>query len=251
MPNVVVFDCESDGTPTKIGPRGEQDFRFVQCTCACAMVLNTDRICLPEAGGGIVRAAQRITCWRDVIAHKGADPFAELFKAFDDAELIVGFNTFEFDFPLLYKYYGTNNHARYVQHRLKCLDIFSRIRAATSRWPKLDALLQENDLKPKSGTGADAIKLWNEQRRSELEAYCQVDVQRTIELAMLPRMRMGGAWIPGHVYGVGPAVQAAFVAKAMASTSATQLHDGSNSAAAVSPDSPEGVDWCLVFGDEQ
>jgi len=221
MPSVVVFDCESDGRPNPVGTRGEQDFRLVQCTCACAMVLSTDRLCLPEASGALLIDAEHLTCWRDRIAHKGANPFAKLFGAFDRAEVIVGFNALEFDFPLLYKYYGANDHERYVRHRLKCLDIFSRIRAATGRWPSLGGLLSANGLASKTGDGAEAIRLWNEQRRDDLEAYCVADVRLTAELALLPRMRMGDVWIPGHVYGVGPAVQASFVAKAMEATAST------------------------------
>ena len=37
---VVIFDCESDGRPRQSfdNTRSESEFRFVQCTCACALV---------------------------------------------------------------------------------------------------------------------------------------------------------------------------------------------------------------------
>jgi len=200
MPTVVVFDCESDSKPTRSGPRGELEFRQVQCTVACALVLDTSTLSIDQA--------REITCWRDVAPTKGANPFKELLDAFDSADVIVGYNSLDFDMPLLWKHYGTKAARRYLEHRIKSIDIFSRIRAVTSQWPKLDDLLAANKLGSKSGNGAHAITLWEEQRRDELQQYCMMDVRKTAELALLPRMRMGDAWVPNHVYGPGPAIQA-------------------------------------------
>ena len=52
------------------------------------------------------------------------------------------------------------------------------------------------------------MKLWNENRRTELGAYCMDDVRLTAKLALLPRMRMADLWIPQQVYGIGPALAA-------------------------------------------
>ena len=82
MSTVVVFDCESDGKPTRVGQRGEQDFRHVQCTVACAVVLQTNKIAVPEAMDAAIASSRRITCWRDVVPTKGASPFKELLEAF-------------------------------------------------------------------------------------------------------------------------------------------------------------------------
>lgn len=207
MPTVVVFDCESDSRPSCTGFRGEQDFAFVQCTCACALIL--------DAVAFDLEAAKELTCWRDVAPHKGANPFKALLEAFDDADIIVGYNQLEFDMPLLRKHYGTAGQARYAEHRFKCVDIFSRVRAATNQWPKLQDLLLANDLGGKCGSGAGAIKLWEKGLRTELEAYCKMDVRRTAQLALLPRMRFGDMWIPSHVYGIVPAVQATMTGKSL------------------------------------
>jgi hypothetical protein len=216
MPTVVVFDCESDGRPTRVGQRGEQDFRYVQCTVACAIVLDTKHIMMPECATIALSEAREITCWRDVAPTKGASPFKELLDAFDDADIIVGYNSLDFDLPLLYKHYGSKGSRRYLEHRLKSLDIFSRVRAATNQWPKLDELLVANQLGCKSGDGAKAITLWEAGERKELQSYCMTDVKRTAALGLLPKLRMGGLWIPGHVYGIGPSVHAIRVADAAA-----------------------------------
>ena len=208
MPTVVVFDCESDSKPTRVGQRGEHDFRHVQCTVACALVLDASRIVVPSAGKAILESAAPIVCWRDVCPTKGACPFKALFDAFDAADVIVGYNCMDFDFPLLYKYYGSKGARRYLEHRIKTLDVFTRVRAATNTWPKLDDLLRANKLGSKSGNGAQAITLWEQNKRAELESYCMDDVRLTAQLALLPRLRVGVATLPSHVYGIGPAVYA-------------------------------------------
>jgi len=151
------------------------------------------------------------------VSRKGATPFYDLFAAFDEADLIVGYNQLDFDFPLLRKYYGKQGHDRYTSHRIKCLDIFQRVRGVLGIWPKLEHLLQVNGLPGKSGSGANAVTLWNEGKRKELKEYCAIDVLRTIQLALLPHMNAGPVGsrmiIPGFVYGVVPALSSVVAAK--------------------------------------
>lgn len=199
---VVIFDCESDGKPrhTYAETRTESDFKYVQCTCACALIVPVAQ--LPSLEGAV-----RLTCWRDDEGH-GANPFEPLLAAFDVALVIVGYNQLEFDFPLLWKHYGRLQNRRYVQHRVKCLDIFSRLRDVSGHWPRLDDLLIANELPTKCGDGREAIRLWKDGKRSELEAYCQADVQRTTELALLSQMAFGKTVMPEHVYGLLPMLRA-------------------------------------------
>lgn len=210
MPTCVIFDTESDGLPSR-GARGALDFTHVQCTIACALVLDL------KPGARAVtqvdlRKAQRITCWRDVVPERGTNPFKELFDAFDKASLIVGYNSLDFDMPLLRKHYGRSRSQSYLQHRLKSHDIFSRVRAVTGQWPKLDALLEASGLETKSSDGAEAIKMWEEGRRDELKEYCETDVLRTLQLALLPELKMPtyDLALPSHLFGILPAWQAVF-----------------------------------------
>ena len=210
MPTCVVFDCESDGLPPR-GARGALDFTHVQCTVACAMVIE-----LAHNAHGVtqkdLQKARRITCWRDVVPEKGANPFRELFDAFDEASLIVGFNSLDFDMPLLCKHYRKAQRRNYINHRLKSHDIFSRIRSVTGCWPSMNALLEKAGLEAKSSDGAEAIKMWEEGRRTELEEYCMTDVLRTVQLALVPELNMPAyeAPVPSHIYGLLPAWKAMF-----------------------------------------
>jgi hypothetical protein len=205
---VVIFDCESDGRPNGAcgNTRSEQDFKFVQCTCACALVV-------PVAQLPSLDNATAITCWRDGNCEAGYSPFEPLLEAFDAASVIVGYNAFEFDFPLLHKHYTKKRNRRYLEHRIKCLDVFSRLRAVSNHWPRLDDLLIANELAPKSGNGCQAIRLWQADKREELEAYCMADVRRTAELSMLKQMTYGMTIMPEHVYGLMPALTAVLLAQ--------------------------------------
>jgi hypothetical protein len=206
---VVIFDCESDGRPrSSFGDtRALQDFQFVQCTCACALIVPATQ--LPSLAG-----ATKLTCWRDVAASPGANPFEPLFEAFDAATVIVGYNALDFDFPLLHKHYARKHGAqRYLEHRVKCLDLFSRLRAVSNEWPKLDNLLMANGLPVKIGDGKQAIRMWQRNEREELEAYCEVDVLRTAELSLRRQLVFGKATMPEHVYGLMPMLTAVLLAE--------------------------------------
>ena len=242
MPTIVVFDCESDSKPVRTDDRGGPDFQFVQCTVVCAIELDTKHVMTADSAELALSYAKEITCWRDVVPAKGCSPFKELFDAFDNAELIVGYNSLDFDMPLLWKHYGSKGARRYMEHRLKSLDIFSRIRTVTNVWPKLEKVLASNHLGSKSGDGAKAIKLWEENKRSELREYCMQDVRLTAHLALLPRLRLGGSWIPSHVYGAGPALQAI-----RASYAATSCNSSATHTPASSPTQEATGDEVFVF----
>lgn len=197
MAKVVVFDCESDGRP--YDANGWMDFTTVQCTVVCAL----EWVC-----GTPLDTATSIVCWRDVAPSRGVSPFSLLFDAFDRADLIVGYNCLDFDFPLLYKYYGRRSLQRYQAHRLKTLDVFSRIRAVTGSWPKLDYLLKSNGLESKTSSGAEAVNMWESGEREKLQSYCEADVLLTAKLATLPSISMHGMQIPQFVYGIEPAIAA-------------------------------------------
>ena len=253
MPTVVVFDCESDGKPTRTGSQGVPDFDLVQCTVACALVIDAGPCAMPQASEELLRTARTITCWRDVVPRKGASPFHDLFAAFDAADLIVGYNQLDFDLPLLRKYYGRAwGQNKYASHRIKCLDIFQRVRGVLGYWPKLEQLLQANGLPGKSGSGAEAIRLWQDGRRKELEEYCAIDVMRTAQLAFLPSMRTGGGpgtvHIPGHVYGVAPALSSVLVAKTQVETAALIAAKSDVDSAPSSPLRAEEVVDAMVVG---
>ena len=210
MPTIVVFDCESDGLPFRRGK--DSCFDRCQCTCACAIIVPLEASSPSSSSSApqpilrpCFRKAEKRTYWRDELDGFQA-PFEGLFQAFDDAMLIVGYNSLGFDLPLLRKHYTDTK--RYFAHRCKSLDVFTRVRDVLEYWPKLDHLLKENNLGLKTGTGAEAVKMWEDGRRKELAAYCMVDVRKTAELASLSHLIVNGKSIPNYVFGIEPTISA-------------------------------------------
>lgn len=214
--SVVIFDCESDGVPANQESKGPHAFQNVHCTCACALVVHVQPGTSFEDA---VPSAQELVQWCD---DENTTPlFERLFQAFDEASVIVGYNVLDFDFPLLFKHYqGKQGRRRYMEHRCKTHDPFSRIRAATGVWATLQSLLDSNDIASKSATGADAVRWWKCGDRSSIESYCLDDVRRTVDvlskrpLLLLPpgvnsRTSPNAILVPHHVYGIAPALSSA------------------------------------------
>jgi hypothetical protein len=205
---VLIFDLEADSSSRS------DDFRWTQITVACALVLDAnscmaDRI--REHDGTqtyeAVENARYYRWWRDVSVD-GKDPFHELLTLMDEATLIVAYNGLEYDFPLLKRHYA-HNQARYLSHRIKTLDPFANIKALTQRWPKLDNLLIANSLPAKIANGLQAIKMWDDQRRDELEEYCKADVVLLAKLVLHDKITAPGIGrLPNSVFGVASALAA-------------------------------------------
>lgn len=216
MGTVVVFDLESDCTfDTCVGSCRQDKFQHMQITVACAMVLDSSLCTMPGTRGVAFSTAKACHWWRDV-AERGKDPFEELLLLFDDTDVIVGYNCLDFDFPLLRKHYGKGSgaHARYIGHRLKTIDPFSRIRATLGTWPKLDDLLKANGLEPKTGDGKGAIRLWEQGFREELLAYCASDVVALTKMTLLASLEVPGYGRVGNgTFGIASALAAARIAR--------------------------------------
>ena len=188
---------------------------FVEQQSSCVASAHTRRV-LSSASGRPQRKtdplaeAHETTCWRDVVPDSSSGPFEEILHLFDKVDLIVGYNALDFDFPLLRKYYNRNGgHTRYIAHRAKCHDIFTRVREVTGRWLKLDFLLLNNGIAGKSGTGKSAVDMFYNGQREELAEYCMTDVRRTAELALLPSLYWGQASpLPAPVFAVSAALAA-------------------------------------------
>jgi hypothetical protein len=205
---VVVFDAETDsGFDNLRGfTHAEKIGRIIQPTVVCATTVPSALVLNGASAEGVLEHATHHVYWRDV-AEDGKTPFDELFELFDRADVIVGYNSLNFDFPLLRRFYRAAGECsaeeRYLRHRYKSLDVFARVRDGTGAYYKLDALLKLNGLAPKTADGAQAVVLWSEGRREELRDYCAADVVCTLRLSMLDFMSVGyGVRVPGHVFNL-------------------------------------------------
>lgn len=203
---VLFFDLETDQAFDRCpGATRQQQANYMQVTVLCALECDPKLCVNPEDANRAVERGTKTHFWRDVVEPGKKHPFEPLFERMDASSVIVAYNGLGFDYLVLRKHYGhgIEAHRRYLRHRAKTLDPFSRIREATDVWPKLDTLLRENGLETKTANGLEAIKMFEEGRREELLAYCVQDVAAMARLCLLGELKFPGlGTIPNALFGV-------------------------------------------------
>lgn len=142
------------------------------------------------------------------------EELGEMFKLFERADRIVGFNTISFDMPALSPYYLGN------LLQLPNLDLLVEVENSIGYRVSLDAIAKETLGEQKIAHGLDAIRYYHEGDWVSLEKYCLQDVEVTrklYEYALAHKqLRFKNKWnnlikVPIEivpVLGSGPKVQA-------------------------------------------
>ena len=99
--------------------------------------------------------------------------FPRLWKVFEKADAIVGYNSDHFDIPILNKYYPGD------LTRIKSIDLLKEIHGVLGRRVRLDAVADGTLGMKKSGNGLDAIRWWREGKIDLIREYCLKDVEIT------------------------------------------------------------------------
>lgn len=105
--------------------------------------------------------------------------FPEMFKLFEKADRIIGFNSIGFDVPALSPYLPAHFS------KLKHFDILDLIRKQNGKRVSLDAIAKETLGTTKNDSGENAIKYWNARDRqslAKLKKYCEMDVAITRDI---------------------------------------------------------------------
>lgn len=92
------------------------------------------------------------------------------------ANLLVGFNNDHFDTPILNKYY------QFDLFSIASFDILREFRANTGKRLGLDAIASMTLGSSKSGTGSNAMTLYQDGKLEELAQYCLNDVKLTKDI---------------------------------------------------------------------
>ncbi len=100
----------------------------------------------------------------------------EMFKLFENASIIIGFNLDSFDMPVVSPYYPGDIT------QFKTFDILTDVKNILGRRVRLDDLVQATLGEGKSGHGLQAIQYYKEGKMDELKKYCLDDVRLTKEL---------------------------------------------------------------------
>src|SRR3989344_1157210 len=101
----------------------------------------------------------------------------ELEKIMAAADLIIGFNTKHFDYPVLQPYFKNM-----VLADLPSLDLMERIEAVLGFRVSLDSLAKNTLGEQKSSHGLEALKWFREGKIEEVKKYCLQDVKLTRDL---------------------------------------------------------------------
>ena len=229
MPIVIVWDCETDTQLPRESPH-ERDLAISrsEVTVLCCLVFDSEDAMKPGNFEFARQAASKYTFWRDNARH-GQAPFEPVLSLFDQAEAIVAYNGFGFDLRVLSKYYGNTKDSKHrrTRHRLKMLDPMVCVAQALDiRFPSLDALLHSNGLGGKTSNGLEAIRMWQEERRDELEEYCWSDVEGLAKLVFLQRLHVPGCGsLPNRVHGIASFLQVQRILAPMATEGDWMLVD--------------------------
>ncbi len=105
--------------------------------------------------------------------------FNEMFKIFEKADRIIGFNSLGFDVPALSPYLPAH------WSKLKHFDILDVIKKIEGKRVSLDSLAKATLGTKKNDSGENAIKYWNagdKESLAKLQKYCEMDVEITTKI---------------------------------------------------------------------
>lgn len=105
--------------------------------------------------------------------------FDQMFKLFERADRIIGFNSFGFDIPALSPYLPP------YWPKLKHFDILDQIKKVEGKRMSLDSLAKATLNVQKNDHGTNAIKYWNAgdpESLAKLKKYCEMDVELTTKI---------------------------------------------------------------------
>ncbi len=106
--------------------------------------------------------------------------FENMWSWFEEADRIIGYNSFGFDNPAMNGVYTRGDFAK-----LKHFDILEEIRKVFGHRVKLDSVAKETIGAGKIAGGLDAVKWWNmgdPASLANLKKYCEMDVEVTTKV---------------------------------------------------------------------
>lgn len=105
--------------------------------------------------------------------------FPEMFKLFEKADRIIGFNSIGFDVPALSPYLPPH------WPKLRHFDILDKIKKAEGKRMSLNSIAKATLGSTKNDVGENAIKYWNAgdpESLAKLKKYCEMDVAITRDI---------------------------------------------------------------------
>jgi len=104
------------------------------------------------------------------------EEFPEMWKIFESADILVGYNSDHFDIPILNKYYTGD------LTKIKSVDLLKEVRAVLGRRLKLQSIAEATLGRGKSADGLIAMDWWAKGMKEEVKKYCIEDVRVTNDI---------------------------------------------------------------------
>ncbi len=95
---------------------------------------------------------------------------------FENADIIIGYNSEHFDIPILNKYYAGD------LTKIKSVDLLKEIKNVLGRRLKLDNVAEATLGAGKTGHGLEAVEWWKQGLKQKVLDYCLSDVEITKNL---------------------------------------------------------------------
>ncbi|MCB9805946.1 ribonuclease H-like domain-containing protein [Candidatus Nomurabacteria bacterium] len=109
----------------------------------------------------------------DLYSHFFQEDLNKLWPIIEKADMLIGYNSNNFDIPLLNKYYAGD-----LKH-IKSLDLLEEIRKSLGRRIKLDDIAKGTLGEQKSADGLQALVWWKNGEKQKVVDYCIQDVKVT------------------------------------------------------------------------
>lgn len=106
--------------------------------------------------------------------------FEQMWRSFEEADRIIGYNSFGFDNPAMNRIYTQGDFTK-----LRHFDVLEEIRKVLGFRVKLDSIAKETIGAGKSADGLDAVKWWKKrdmESLNNLKKYCEMDVEVTTKV---------------------------------------------------------------------
>lgn len=104
------------------------------------------------------------------------EEFPQLWPIIERADMLIGFNSDQFDIPILNKYYPGD------LTKIKSLDLLVEVQKALGRRIRLQSLAEATLGRGKGGDGLKAVEWWAKGEVDKIRKYCIEDVRITREI---------------------------------------------------------------------
>ncbi len=104
------------------------------------------------------------------------EDFPAMWKLFESADILVGYNSDHFDIPILNRYYAGD------LTKIKSVDLLKEVRAVLGRRLKLQSIAEATLGRGKISDGLEAMDWWAQGKKDKVMEYCLEDVRITNDI---------------------------------------------------------------------